>query len=93
MIKLIPIIKEEVTPRTTFTTTQQNVDPETGKISWKVKYHPAKGLEKGLEDLKEQMELLIRQNPKDLKLIEYYDTFRKYKKLLNTHLNKQYPKK
>jgi hypothetical protein len=93
MIQLRNILKEEVTPRTTFTTNQQGIDPETGQIKWDVKYHPAKGLEKGLEDLKEQMELLIRQNPKDLKLIELYDTFRKYKKILNTHLNKQYPKK
>jgi hypothetical protein len=93
MIKIIDIIKEQSSSRNTFTTSQQGVDPETGKISWKVKYHPAKELEKGLENLKDQMELLIKQNPNDSQLAEYYNIFRKYKNSLNTFLNKQYPKK
>jgi len=92
MIKLKNIINE-ITPRTSFSTSQQETDPETGKITWNVKYHPAKELEKGLINVQEQMELLIKQNPKDLKLIELYNLYRKYKKSLNTYLNKQYPKK
>jgi hypothetical protein len=92
MIKLKNILSE-VTPRTSFTTSQQDVDPETGKISWQVKYHPAKELEKNLVTLQEQIEKLIRNNPKDTKLIEFYDLYRKFKKSFNTHLNKQYPKK
>jgi hypothetical protein len=93
MIKLKDIISENISSRKTFTTIQQEIDPETGKISWDVKYHHAKELEKGLINVQERMELLIRQNPKDLKLIELYDLYRKYKKSLNTHLNTQYPKK
>jgi CRISPR-associated protein Csm2 len=51
MIKLKDIISENVPSRKTFTTSQQNVDDETGQISWQVKYHPAKELEKGLNGL------------------------------------------
>ena len=92
MIKLKNIINE-ITPRTSFSTTKQETDPETGQISWNVKYHPVKELVTDLEGVKELIEKIIRNNPKDLKLVEYYDVFRKLKKSLNTHLNKQYPKK
>jgi hypothetical protein len=92
MIKLKDILKES-TPRTSFTTSKQDIDDETGKISWQVQYHPAKELEKNLILLQEQIERLIRNNPKDIKLIEFYDLYRKFKKSFNTHLNKQYPKK
>jgi hypothetical protein len=90
MIKLNEIIKES---RASFSTSKQEVDPETGQISWQVKYHPAKELEKTLTGVQEQIEKLIRNNPKDIKLIEFYDLYRKFKKSFNTHLNKQYPKK
>lgn len=93
MIKLKDIISENVPSRKTFTTSQQNVDDETGQISWQVKYHPAKELEKRLNGLQEQIEILLRNNPKDIKLIDFYDVYRKFKKSFNTHLNKQYPKK
>lgn len=92
MIKLKNILKES-TPRTSFTTSKQNKDDETGRVSWQVQYHPAKELEKNLITLQEQIEKLIRNNPKDIKLIEFYDLYRKFKKSFNTHLNKQYPKK
>lgn len=92
MIKLKDILKES-TPRTSFTTIKQDIDDETGQISWQVQYHPAKELEKNLITMQEQIERLIRNNPKDIKLIEFYDLYRKFKKSFNTHLNKQYPKK
>jgi hypothetical protein len=92
MIKLKNIINENTSSRRTFTTSQQNVDNDTGQISWQVQYHPAKELEKNLIVLQEQIEKLIRNNPKDIKLIEFYDLYRRFKKSFNTHLNKQYPK-
>lgn len=93
MIKLKNILVEEKSPRTTFTTDKQYKDPETGRISWKVTYHPSREVEKGLDVLQDAMERLSKENPQDLKLNEYYDTFKKYKKSLNTFLNRQYPKK
>ena len=91
MIKFKDLVEEST--RSTFTTTKQETDPTTGQISWNVKYHPVKELVTDLEGVKELIEKIIRNNPKDLKLVEYYDVFRKLKKSLNTHLNKQYPKK
>jgi len=92
MIKLQKLLKEEKT-RTSFRTQQTAVNPETGKITWSVQYHPAREVEKGLDKLDKELKSLLEENPQDSKLSEYNDMFKRYKKALNTYLNKQYPKK
>jgi hypothetical protein len=91
MIKLQNLLKEEKS-RTSFKTQQTAVNPETGKITWSVQYHPAREVEKGLDKLDKDLKSLLDKNPQDTKFEEYYETFRKYKKSLNTYLNKQYSK-
>jgi hypothetical protein len=80
----------EIDPR--FETPEIGQDPESGRISWKVEYTPLHSLNKNLDKIYTDFKNAATKHPEDIKLQEFLDTFALFKKLLRTHITKNYKK-
>lgn len=76
-MKLTNLIVEE----DSFTFTNKQVDPETGRISWTVEYHPVIKTTKSLEEAEKNLKALVNRDPEDELIKELYVELRALRKL------------
>lgn len=73
-----------------FKTTQTDIDPETGAISWDVEYSTVDSIEKSLESVVDDLKRLVREHPEDEKLEKLQQVFLNFKKGFKTHITRKY---
>ena len=76
-----------------FKTTKTDVDPETGAITWDVEYTPLIKIDRDLENIAAELETAVKKHSDDVKLAQYNELFKNFKKAFRSHVTKHYGKK
>ena len=87
-MKLLDLLKED--PKQ-FTSRTQKIDPDTGTITWSIKYNNLKVIDSKLDTILFALERLA-ENHDDEKLDQLIDTFKKFKKAYRSHITRKYKK-
>ena len=75
-----------------FKTKKTGTDPETGQVSWDVKYTPMTELQNEVEELYDAFKRTLRQYPDDQKLEKFFEVYASFKRKFKTHVNRKYGK-